>query len=284
MGITQEDSSTSGFSFPKNLSVWWSEETEYVLQRIERWAACARGYNRLRSVRLSPGRMTMQEEPENRWSISRATNRLVVENSWSPSFRGRRKPQQQQQQEPSEQARLRCCALGNLDYKSNGNLGSNVLEEYSLDHSIYFKTIGEIRSELRPASKNETTTSDHNDSDNSNNNNNGPAKQPPLDCGDFLSSDFDELDDDEDVDLEELAAANYQLREQLAANCDCEDDTDSDSDSEHNSHGSGVIQVCRSVMDEDEINNNFAMLGYSRKFAAASTPPRALVATATVAQ
>jgi len=35
----------------KNLSKWWSEETEYIFQRIERWVAFARGYNRFRSQR-----------------------------------------------------------------------------------------------------------------------------------------------------------------------------------------------------------------------------------------
>lgn len=33
---------------------WWSEETEYIFQRIEHWAACAKGYNRLRSQKNSP--------------------------------------------------------------------------------------------------------------------------------------------------------------------------------------------------------------------------------------
>ncbi|XP_011493888.1 PREDICTED: uncharacterized protein LOC105359106, partial [Ceratosolen solmsi marchali] len=133
----------SGFSLSRNLSLWWTEETEYVLQRLERWAAYARGYNRLRSTKLSPSGRTTTETP-------------------------------------SERARLVYCSL---DYKSNGNVDGRCLETYSLDHSIYFKTVGEIRNQAGAT----TTTTRR-------------RRRPSarLDCGDFLASDFDD-DDDDDV-------------------------------------------------------------------------------------
>ncbi|KAG7208857.1 hypothetical protein KM043_015042 [Ampulex compressa] len=136
-----------GSNIQRGLSEWWSEETEYVFQRIERWAAFARGYNRLRSQRLSRGRMTMQEEQEPRWSIS--SNKLIIDDiSWNPRFhtmkRSRRKCR------PSEETKINCC--GTFDYQSNSNLDSACLETYRYDHSIYFKTIGDIRSSKRDLS------------------------------------------------------------------------------------------------------------------------------------
>lgn len=230
-----------------------------MLQRIERWAAYARGYNRLRSVRLSPGRMTMQEEPESRWSISQATNRLVVENNWSPSFRQRR----QTRTSAPEQTRLNCCALSNLNYKSNANLDSNCLEAYSLDHSIYFKTIGEIRSELRSKTENGNNTTEQ------------QPRTTPLDCGDFLSSDFD---DDEEL-AADLDDVDFDLREQLdqlelgcnvyTSSGDELQDDDSEEQLQASANSSGVIQLCRSQLNEDEINNNIMMMGFQRKLVAA---------------
>ncbi|XP_076650725.1 uncharacterized protein LOC143357910 [Halictus rubicundus] len=128
-----------GAMLQKGLTEWWNEETEYVLQRIERWAAYARGYNRLRSQRLSRGRMTMQNGQEPRWSIS--SNKLIIEDmSWSPRFHTLKKSRRKSR---AEETKINCC--GTFNYQSNSNLDSNCLETYRYDHSIYFKTIGDIR-------------------------------------------------------------------------------------------------------------------------------------------
>ncbi|KZC08196.1 PREDICTED: uncharacterized protein LOC107186403 [Dufourea novaeangliae] len=142
-----------GAMLQKGLTDWWNEETEYVFQRIERWAAYARGYNRLRSQRLSRGRMTMQGGQEPRWSIS--SNKLIIDDSsWSPRFhtlkRSRRKSR-------SEETKINCC--GTFNYQSNSNLDSNCLEAYRYDHSIYFKTIGDIRN----SKKDQTDTKNEHD-------------------------------------------------------------------------------------------------------------------------
>lgn len=242
--IDDQDQHRGSFSFPKNLSVWWNEETEYVLQRIERWAAYARGYNRLRPVRLSTGRMTMNDTIyEEEQSLRR----------WSSSL-------QPATGAANERARLRCCGY---DYRSNGNLDRNCLETYSLDHSIYFKTIGDIKSESSSSSSN---------SNNKNNNNNnaknrkysfGEEEEPvrtPLDCGDFLASDFDDDGEDDvgtDEELREFDAVDYVLREQL-------EQLAAEGDEELLSSRPGkVIQICRSVIDEDEINNNVRRLSWA---------------------
>ncbi|XP_016922938.1 uncharacterized protein LOC108004494 [Apis cerana] len=123
----------------KGLSEWWSEETEYIFQRIERWAAYARGYNRLRSQRLSRGRMTMQGGQEPRWNIS--SNKLVIDDStWNPRFHTLKKFRRKSQ---PEETKINCC--GTFNYQSNSNLDSSCLETYRYDHSIYFKTIGDIK-------------------------------------------------------------------------------------------------------------------------------------------
>ncbi|RLU25742.1 hypothetical protein DMN91_001900 [Ooceraea biroi] len=46
----------------RSLSEWWSEETEYVFQRIEKWIAFARGYNRLRSLSLKRSKQKWNPE------------------------------------------------------------------------------------------------------------------------------------------------------------------------------------------------------------------------------
>ncbi|XP_058804798.1 uncharacterized protein LOC131671963 [Phymastichus coffea] len=253
MGVASEDSGL--LSFPKNLSVWWSEEADNVLQRFERWAAYARGYNRLRSARLSAGRMTMNEEgPDcNRWSINQTTSRLQVDGGrWAPSFRQRTR---QRQPAAAERSRLRCCA--NLDYKSNGNLDSDCLQTYGMDHSIYFKTVGDVRSEKRSGALNGNKNDDAND-DAASVTTPSSAKSAPIDCGDFLSSDFDELDSDDDG-LEEFDDADYVLREQLdqlAAACG----QGSDAEESDMRQRMGEVQLCRSVINEDEVNNNVMMM------------------------
>ncbi|XP_012256123.2 uncharacterized protein LOC105686091 [Athalia rosae] len=126
----------------RGLSNWWTEETEYVFQRIERWAAFARGYNRLRSQRYSRGRLTMTEEPvEPGWNIS--ANKLVVDecDSWNPRFHNLQRSRRRKSR--PEEARINCC--GTFNYQSNNKLDSPCLETYRYDHSIYFKTIGDIR-------------------------------------------------------------------------------------------------------------------------------------------
>lgn len=46
-----------------------------------------------------------------------------------------------------EETKINCC--GTFNYQSNSKLESNCLETYRYDHSIYFKTIGDIRSDKR---------------------------------------------------------------------------------------------------------------------------------------
>ncbi|XP_043262102.1 uncharacterized protein LOC122402957 [Colletes gigas] len=134
-----------GTLLQKGLSEWWNEETEYVFQRIERWAAYARGYNRLRSQRLSRGRMTMQGGQEPRWSIS--SNKLIIDDvSWNPRFHAMKKSRRKSR---PEETKINCC--GTFNYQSNSNLDSNCLETYRYDHSIYFKTIGDIKNSKRDA-------------------------------------------------------------------------------------------------------------------------------------
>lgn len=128
-----------GVMLQKGLAEWWSEETEYIFQRIERWAAYARGYNRLRSQRLSRGRMTMQDGQQPRWSIS--SNKLIIDDSsWSPRFHALKKSRRKSR---PEESKINCC--GTFNYQSNSNLDSTCLETYRYDHSIYFKTIGDIK-------------------------------------------------------------------------------------------------------------------------------------------
>lgn len=95
----------------KGLSEWWSEETEYVLQRIEKWTTFISGYNLLRSQSL-------------KWS------------KWKSC---------------PEETKINCCSTFN--YQSNSKLESNCLETYRYDHSIYFKTIGDIRSNKRDVNR-----------------------------------------------------------------------------------------------------------------------------------
>ena len=124
----------------RGLSEWWSEETEYIFQKIERWAAYARGYNRLRSQRISRGRMTMDEFLSSRWNIS--GNKIFIEEaSWNPQVKTLNRSHARNTR--PEELKLNCC--GTLNYKSNGNLNSSCLETYSYDHSIYFKTIGDLK-------------------------------------------------------------------------------------------------------------------------------------------
>lgn len=134
-----------GVMLQKGLAEWWSEETEYIFQRIERWAAYARGYNRLRSQRLSRGRMTMQGGQEPRWSIS--SNKIIIDDSsWSPRFHTLKKSRRKSR---PEETKINCC--GTFNYQSNSNLDSTCLETYRYDHSIYFKTIGDIKNSKKEA-------------------------------------------------------------------------------------------------------------------------------------
>ncbi|XP_046734068.1 uncharacterized protein LOC124404177 [Diprion similis] len=130
----------------RGLSDWWNEETEYVFQRIEEWAALARGYNRLRSQRYSRGRLTMRDEPvDTNWNIS--ANKLVVGDCESLSPRFYRLERSWRRKSRPEEVRINCC--GSLNYQSNNRVDSQCLEEYRYDHSIYFKTIGDIRGRNR---------------------------------------------------------------------------------------------------------------------------------------
>ena len=146
----------------KNFTGWWFEETENVFQKIERWTTCVKGYNR-----LLPEKETTLYWTQKLCSIlKRPTN---------------------------EETKLNCC--GGFNYKTNANLDKNCLESYSLDHSIYFKTIGEIRN------NNQNQNNNKNDCDDNNNNVNDKKDNETneiQDCGDFLASDFDNLEDDEE--------------------------------------------------------------------------------------
>ncbi|EFN83739.1 hypothetical protein EAI_17128 [Harpegnathos saltator] len=122
----------------KGLSEWWSEETEYVFQRIERWAAFARGYNRLRSQRWSKERSKDQIQEHHRGSSTQKSG--VDEPTCAPRFYNLERSRQKVQ---PEETRINCC--GTFNYQSNSKLDSNCLETYRYDHSIYFKTIGDIK-------------------------------------------------------------------------------------------------------------------------------------------
>lgn len=115
-----------------------------MLQRIERWAAFARGYNRLRSQRWSKDRQQTQEHrQDSSWNVL-TRKPSVNETTCTPQFynleRSRRKAQ-------PEETKINCC--GTFNYQSNSELDSNCLETYRYDHSIYFKTIGDIRNDRR---------------------------------------------------------------------------------------------------------------------------------------
>ncbi|XP_071629065.1 uncharacterized protein [Temnothorax longispinosus] len=126
----------------KGLSEWWSEETEYVFQRIERWAAFARGYNRLRSQRWFKNRQTIQES----WGVS--------SDETPPRFHSLKRSKWKS---GSEEIKINCC--GTFNYQSSGKLDSNCLETYRYDHSIYFKTIGDIRNDKRDQNENQDSAS-----------------------------------------------------------------------------------------------------------------------------
>lgn len=85
----------------------------------------------------------MTEEPaEPGWNIS--ANKLVVEDcaAWDPRFHSMQRSRRRKSR--PEEARINCC--GTFNYQSNNNVDSSCLETYRYDHSIYFKTIGDIRS------------------------------------------------------------------------------------------------------------------------------------------
>ncbi|XP_011863291.1 PREDICTED: uncharacterized protein LOC105559536 isoform X2 [Vollenhovia emeryi] len=126
----------------RGLSEWWSEETEYVFQRIERWAAFARGYNRLRSQRWFKNRQTMQES----WS--------AASNETPPRFHALKRSRWKSR---PEEIKINCC--GTFNYQSNSKLDNNCLETYRYDHSIYFKTIGDIKSDKRDQNRNQDSAS-----------------------------------------------------------------------------------------------------------------------------
>lgn len=117
-----------GTSFQKGFTEWWSEESEYILQRIERWTIIARGYNRLRTERSTRAHTTSHDLQDSRWPVN--VNTLN---------RCHRRPGT-----PEETRRINCC--GTFNYQSNNRIDSTCLETYRYDHSIYFKTIGDIRS------------------------------------------------------------------------------------------------------------------------------------------
>lgn len=56
-----------------------------------------------------------------------------------------------------EEIKINCC--GTFNYQSNNRLDSNCLETYRYDHSIYFKTIGDIRNDKRNQNQNQDSAS-----------------------------------------------------------------------------------------------------------------------------
>ncbi|XP_074112305.1 uncharacterized protein LOC141536008 [Cotesia typhae] len=121
-------------SFQKGLMDWLTEESEYLMQRLDRWTTIARGYNRLYPQRLSRGCMTMQKEPdEESWRHSPSFKILTSSSSSRRTTR------------PADEIRkINCC--GTFNYQSNSRVDNSCLEAYRYDHSIYFKTIGDIKS------------------------------------------------------------------------------------------------------------------------------------------
>ncbi|XP_014609652.1 PREDICTED: uncharacterized protein DDB_G0283697-like [Polistes canadensis] len=200
MAITTNCEETNMVPFHKGLSEWWSEETEYVFQRIERWAAFARGYNRLRSERLSKGRLTMHEEHDSRWSIS--SNKLIIEEdpSWNPSFHKLKRSRRRSRQE--EEIKINNYPESVLGYRSNDNLDSTCLETYRYDHSIYFKTIGEIRN-------NKKNLTEVNDNDDDNDDDDDDSKENvSFDCEDEeieveVSKEAEEVEEVGEIDDED---------------------------------------------------------------------------------
>ncbi|KYN33939.1 hypothetical protein ALC56_11753 [Trachymyrmex septentrionalis] len=123
---------TENRDIKKNLSEWWSEETEYIFQRIERWAAFARGYNRFRSQRWFENQQMMQDN----WNMS--SNETPIKFHSLKQSRWKLSP---------EEIKINCC--GTFNYQSNSQLDSNCLKMHQYDHSIYFKTIGDIKSDKK---------------------------------------------------------------------------------------------------------------------------------------
>lgn len=56
-----------------------------------------------------------------------------------------------------EEIKINCC--GTFNYQSNSKLDNNCLETYRYDHSIYFKTIGDIRNDKRDYNQNQDSAS-----------------------------------------------------------------------------------------------------------------------------
>ncbi|KAL2711898.1 hypothetical protein V1478_018919 [Vespula squamosa] len=154
MAVTTNFDETNMALFYKGLFEWWNEETEYLFQRIQRWAALTKGYNRLRSERLSKGRLTMHAESGSKWNFSsnkriflRTKEYFIEDSSWSPSFYVLKRNQRRSRQE--EKIKINRNADSVLRYRTNDNLDSTCLENYRYDNSIYFKTIGEIRNDKK---------------------------------------------------------------------------------------------------------------------------------------
>lgn len=147
------------------LSEWWSEETEHVFRRIERWTALARGYGRLRSSRTwsrtdRQRELVRQNSSSSSGSCRKPPTRVVVAGGTAdaPRFRGRDETRsgsgrsRSAVEEEMEEARIiNCRGRAFSCYQSNGELDSDCLEAYRYDHSIFFKTVGDIRDDRRDA-------------------------------------------------------------------------------------------------------------------------------------
>ncbi|XP_044001545.1 putative uncharacterized protein DDB_G0282281 [Aphidius gifuensis] len=109
---SRRDNNTSYFQ--KGLSEWWNQESEYLIQRIEKWTGFSRGYNRLKTIKSID-----DDDCE------------IDENLYY------------KRKKITEKNKINCC--GKFNYQSNNNFDNTCLETYRYDHSIYFKTIGDIK-------------------------------------------------------------------------------------------------------------------------------------------
>nr|KAF7392418.1 hypothetical protein H0235_017417 [Vespula pensylvanica] len=87
------------------------------------WVALPRGYKRLRSERLSKGRLTAHAEPRSKWNFSSLKKIFKI--------------------------KVDHIADGILGYRTDDNLDSTCSDNYRYDNNIYFKSIVKIKSDKK---------------------------------------------------------------------------------------------------------------------------------------
>lgn len=134
--VMRHDNNSPSY-FQKGLSDWWNEESEYFIQRIEKWAGISRGYNRLKSTKSfdNDDDNNDGEDCSRRWK----------------NFNSLKKSQRRKSHTTEEKTKINCC--GTFKYQSNNNFDNTCLETYRYDHSIYFKTIGDIKNHKNEVNK-----------------------------------------------------------------------------------------------------------------------------------